>query len=43
MIAADADAYAAKATPQEEIFCWLVIIAVIAIIAHAIYRLINRP
>jgi hypothetical protein len=42
MIAADAYA-TAKATPQGEIFVWLVIIAVVAAVAHAIYRFINRP
>jgi hypothetical protein len=39
MIAANA---VAKTTPQEEIFCWMIIIGVVAIIAHAIYRMINR-
>jgi hypothetical protein len=33
----------AKATPQGDVFIWLVIIAVVAVLAHAIYRFINRP
>jgi hypothetical protein len=41
MIAAGFDA--AKATPQGAIFVWLIIIAVVAVVAHAIYRFINRP
>lgn len=44
MIATDVHAYAvAKESPQGEIFLWLVIIGTVAIIAHAIYRFINRP
>ena len=44
MIAADAHAYAvAKDNPPAEIFLWLVIIGIVAIIAHALYRFINRP
>jgi len=44
IFAVNATAYAIQnATPQGEIFCWMIIIGVGAMIAHAIYRFMNRP